>query len=416
MSTSAGFIRTYLVITFLFNLAMSLIWGVDTLFKLGAGLDIFQVMLTNAAFTAGSTVFEIPTGVVADTVGRRVSLLLCLGTLFVTTLLYVGAAWRGWGFGAFAWISVFLGLGYTFYTGAVDAWLVDALKATGYTAPLEPVFAKAQMMFGVGMLVGTITGGLLGQVHLYVPYLVRAAIVIPLFVLAWGGMREVGFTPRALELRRVPAEMRRVFVEGMEAGFHHPVVRPVMLASLVTMSFMIFGYYSWQKYFLDLLGKNLVWVNGVISSLVGLALIAGNALVAPLSRVVGTRTGVLILSIAVQAATATACGALGVLAPAPGAFYLVVLLYLVYALALGVAMPVKQGYLNAHIPSAQRATIISLDSFFANLGGVVGQSGWGYLAKVRGLAAAWVAGGATLLLGAPLYWLARRRDHTQDRF
>src|SRR5256885_11787871 len=52
--------------------------------------DIFQVMLTNAAFTLGSMVFEIPTGVVADTVGRRISLLLCLATLFVTTLLYVG--------------------------------------------------------------------------------------------------------------------------------------------------------------------------------------------------------------------------------------------------------------------------------------------------------------------------------------
>jgi MFS family permease len=361
-------------------------------------------------------VFEIPTGVVADTVGRRASLLLCLATLFVTTLLYVAAAWRGWGFAAFAWISVFLGLGYTFYTGAVDAWLVDALKATGYTAPLEPVFARGQMMFGVGMLVGTITGGLLGQIHLYIPYLVRAAIVIPLFALAWFGMRELGFTPRALELRRVPAEMRRVFVEGMNAGFHNPVVRPVMLASLVTMTFMIFGYYSWQKYFLDLLGKNLVWVNGVISSLLGLALIAGNALVAPLGRVVRTRTGVLTLSIVVQAATATACGALGVLAPAPATFYLVVALYLVYGLALGVAMPVKQAYLNVHIPSAQRATIISLDSFFASLGGVAGQTGWGYLAKARGIAVAWVAGGATLILGAPLYWLARRRDHSHDRF
>src|SRR5947208_16893431 len=73
-------------------------------------------------------VFEVPTGVVADTVGRRVSLLLCLVTLFVTTLLYVAIAWRGGGFWAFMWVSVFLGLGYTFYTGAVDAWLVDALK------------------------------------------------------------------------------------------------------------------------------------------------------------------------------------------------------------------------------------------------------------------------------------------------
>jgi len=413
---AGGIIRTYLSITVLFNLAMSLIWGVDTLFKLGAGLDIFQVMLTNAAFTAGSMVSEIPTGVVADTVGRRVSVLLCFGTLFVTTLLYVGAAWRGWGFGAFVWISALLGLGFTFYTGAMDAWLVDGLKAMGYTAPLEPVFVKGQMMFGVGMLVGTVTGGFLGQVHLYIPYLVRAGIVIPLFALAWRGMREIGFKPRALTLRRVPAEMRRVFVEGIDAGLRHPVVRPVMLVSLVTMTFMIFGFYSWQRYFLDLLGKNLVWVNGVISALVGLALIGGNALVAPLARAVGTRTGVLTLSLVVQAATATACGVLGLLPRTPATFYVVVALYLVYALALGVAMPVKQGYLNVHIPSAQRATVLSLDSFFANLGGVVGQTGWGYLAKARGLATAWVAGGATLLLGTPLYWLARRRDGTEDQF
>jgi MFS family permease len=414
MSTTV--IRTYLAITGLFNLAMSLIWGVDTLFKLEAGLDIFQVMLTNAAFTAGSMVFEIPTGVVADTVGRRTSLLLCLATLFITTLLYVAAFWWGWGFWAFVWVSVFLGLGYTFYTGAVDAWLVDALKATGYAAPLEPVFAKGQMMFGVGMLVGTIAGGVLGQIHLAIPYLVRAGIVVPLFVMAWLGMRDIGYTPRALELRRVPAEMRRVFVEGMQYGLRHPVVRPLMLASVVSMSFLIFGFYSWQKYFLDLLGKNLVWVNGVISSLLGLTLIAGNALVGPLARVVRTRTGMLTLSVVIQAAMIVACGGLGILVPGPATFYVVVALYLVYGLALGIATPVKQGYLNAHIPSAQRATIISLDSFFANLGGVGGQSGWGYLAKARGLAEAWVAGGAALLLGVPLYLLARRRDKALDRF
>ncbi len=400
---SVRIIRSYLTITFLFNLAMSLIWGIDTLFKMGAGLDIMQVLLTNSAFTLGSMVFEIPTGVVADTVGRRVSLLLCLVTLFVTTLLYVAIAWRGWGFWAFMWVSVFLGLGYTFYTGAVDAWLVDALKATGYAEPLEPVFARGQMAFGAGMLVGTIGGGFLGQIHLYIPYLVRAAIVVPLFVLAWFRMQELGYTPRALELRRVPAEMRRVFVEGMEYGLRHPVVRPVMLASLVSMSFMIFGFYSWQRYFLDLLGKNLVWVDGVISSLVGVSLIAGNALVAPLSRVVPTRAGLLALSVAIQAATAVACGLLS-------DFYGVVSLYLVYGIAVGIALPVKQAYLNAHIPSAQRATILSLDSMFANVGGVVGQSGWGWLARVRSIGEAWAYSGATLLLALPLYWLARRGE------
>ncbi|HEV2751942.1 MAG TPA: MFS transporter [Gemmatimonadales bacterium] len=404
---SARIIRTYFTITALFNFAMSLIWGIDTLFKMGAGLNIQQVLLTNAAFTLGSMVFEIPTGVVADTLGRRVSFLLCLATLFVTTLLYVAIAWRGWGFWAFVWVSVFLGLGYTFYTGAVDAWLVDALKATGYQDPLEPVFARGQMFFGGGMLVGTLGGGLLGQIRLDIPYFVRAAIVIPLFVLAWRGMPELGFTPRALELRRVPAEMRRVFIEGLSYGLKHPVVRPVMLASLVGMSFMIFGFYSWQRYFLDLLGRNLVWVDGVISSLVGLSLIVGNALVAPLSRVVRTRTGLLMISVAAQAALAVACGLLT-------NFYVVVSLYLLYGVAIGLAMPVKQAYLNAHIPSAQRATILSLDSMFGNTGGVIGQSVWGAVARVRSIGVAWAWSGLTLLLGIPLYWIARRSDKHLD--
>jgi MFS family permease len=415
-STGAGrgvdsrrIIRTYLAITFLFNVAMALIWGIDTLFKLGAGLDIRQVLLTNAAFTLGSVVFQIPTGVIADTVGRRASLLLCLATLFVSTLIYVAIAWRGGGFHAFLWASALLGLGFTFYTGAVDAWLVDALRATGYMEPLDPVFARGHMFFGAAMLVGTISGGLLGQIHLYLPYLVRAGLVVPLFALAWVAMPEPGFTRRALDLGRVVTEMRRVLVEGLGFALRHPVLRPVMGASFVSMTFMIFGFYSWQRYFLDLLGKDLVWVDGVISALVGLSLIAGNALVVPLQRVVRTRAGLLMLSVAAQVVLAVGCGVGRGLAR-PYAFYVVVSLYLLYGVAVGVTLPVKQAYLNEHIPSTERATILSLDSMFGDLGGVVGQSGWGWLAAARSIGEAWVYAGATMVLGLPLYWLARRRD------
>src|SRR3989475_6839820 len=77
-------------------------------------------------------------------------------------------------------------------------------------------------------------------------------------------------------------------------------------------------------------------------------------------------------------------------------------------------MPVKRAYLNAHIPTAQRATIISLDSMFANAGGVIGQSGWGWLARVRSIGEAWAFAGTTLPLGLPLYWVARRNDQRLD--
>ena len=72
--------------------------------------------------------------------------------------------------------------------------------------------------------------------------------------------------------------------------------------------------------------------------------------------------------------------------------------------------------INHHIPSSQRATILSVDSLFSELGSGVGQSGWGYLARRQGIGSAWVAAGAFLVLGIPLLALARRADPESDRF
>ena len=177
--TAQRIIRSYLTITSLFTGALALIWGVNTLFLLQAGLDIFHVMLVNAAFSFAQFAFEIPTGVVADTLGRRVSLLFCLITLLAATLAYVALPALGLGFWAFTFVSIVLGLGFTFWSGAAEAWLVDTLKHVGYDQPIERVFAKSQVAFGVAMLIGTTAGGLFGQVSLRLPYLVRAALLVP---------------------------------------------------------------------------------------------------------------------------------------------------------------------------------------------------------------------------------------------
>ncbi|HEX5948844.1 MAG TPA: MFS transporter, partial [Actinomycetota bacterium] len=103
-------IRTYLVITALFTLSASLIWGINTLFLLDAGLSIFEVFVANAAFTAAMALFEVPTGVVADTRGRRISFLLSAAVLAVGTLAYVGVAAIGGGVILFSLAGVILGL------------------------------------------------------------------------------------------------------------------------------------------------------------------------------------------------------------------------------------------------------------------------------------------------------------------
>ena len=65
--------RTYLLLTLLSTLAASFIWGINTLFLLDAGLNNAEAFAANAFFTAGMVVFEVPTGVLADTWGRRAS-------------------------------------------------------------------------------------------------------------------------------------------------------------------------------------------------------------------------------------------------------------------------------------------------------------------------------------------------------
>ncbi|HEX3219917.1 MAG TPA: MFS transporter, partial [Candidatus Limnocylindria bacterium] len=155
--------RTYLVLTLLTTLASSFIWGINTIFLLDAGLSNVEAFAANAFFTAGMVLFEIPTGVVADTRGRRFSYVLGAMTLFISTLLYllmwqIHAPLWGW-----AIASILLGLGFTFFSGATEAWLVDALKFTGFKGALESVFSKAQIVGGAAMLLGSVAGGLIAQ-------------------------------------------------------------------------------------------------------------------------------------------------------------------------------------------------------------------------------------------------------------
>src|SRR3954466_6764940 len=106
--------RTFLLLTLSSTLASSFIWGINTLFLLDAGLNNAEAFAANAFFTLGQVLFEVPTGVVADTRGRRFSYVLGAGTLLLSTLLYL-VMWQlhaplaGW-----ALASILLGLGFTF--------------------------------------------------------------------------------------------------------------------------------------------------------------------------------------------------------------------------------------------------------------------------------------------------------------
>ena len=84
------------------------------------------------------------------------------------------------------------------------------------------------------------------------------------------------------------------------------------------------------------------------------------------------------------------------------------ILLIVFGLLSGVMGPVRQAYINENIPSAQRATVLSFDSFFSDVGAVGGQLGLGYAAQTVSKAAAYTIGGAIYIVAAPLYRRAGR--------
>jgi MFS family permease len=398
----------YFTLAGLYTLSAALIWGVNTLFLLDAGLSFSEVFVANAAFAAGMVVCEVPTGVVADTLGRRVSFLLSVSVLAVTTLIYVGLAQVGAGVVPFAVVSAFMGLGFTFYSGAMEAWVVDALATTGYTGALDRVFARGQQVTGAMMLVGTVSGGLLGQVDLAIPYLVRSALLVVVLVIASAVMFDLGFAPQRIPARQLPTAVARNARAGVEFGWSQRSLRLLMLASMAQTGFFAWGFYASQPYLLDLLASDAVWVAGLFAAAVALSMIAGNQLVHVGSRHCGRRTTLLLAAGAAMTAAALVVGL-------ASSFWVAFPALLVVTASVGVTSPVRSAYFHHVVPTEQRATVISFDSMVSSAGGVVGPAGLGALGEARAIGTAFVAGGVVTAAAIPLLARVRAIGGEADR-
>ena len=275
MATPRSIQRTYLMLMLGNTLAASLIWGINTIFLLDAGLTNVEAFAANAFFTAGMVIFEIPTGIVADTIGRRTSYLLGTLTLSSGSLIYVLLWQIDAPFWEWAIASLFLGLGFTFFSGAVEAWLVDALTATGYTGDLETVFGRGQILTGVGMLTGSVAGGFLAQqVSLGFPFVLRAVILLVMFVAAFRLMHDVGFTPE--KGGRPLPEMRKILSNSIDYGWRVTPVKWLMVEALFTGGVGIYAFYALQPYLLELYGDPHAYqVAGLAAAIVAGAQILG---------------------------------------------------------------------------------------------------------------------------------------------
>jgi MFS family permease len=407
MPTPRSIQRTYLILMLGNTLAASLIWGINTIFLLDAGLSNLEAFAANAFFTAGMVLFEVPTGIVADTAGRRTSYLLGTITLSASTILYVLLWQIEAPFWQWAVVSILIGLGFTFFSGAVEAWLVDALTASGYKGNMESVFGRGQVVSGVAMLGGSVAGGFIAQLtNLGVPFVLRGVILIVMFVVAFRLMHDIGFTPK--RGGRPLVEIKNVAGASIEYGLKVPAVRWLMIEALFSGGVGIYAFYALQPYLLELYGDPRAYqIAGLVAAIVAGAQIVGGMLATRIRGVFRRRTSALI-----------SAGVLGVLTLGliglVESFWAVIALIVLWGLLFAAVMPIRQTYLNGLIPSPQRATILSFDSLMESSGGVWAQPLLGRAADVWGYAPSYLMGAAISALALPFLVLSRRQNAPAD--
>ncbi|HEY0620080.1 MAG TPA: MFS transporter [Kribbella sp.] len=370
------------------------------------GLSPLQMVLVGTTLEVACFLFEVPTGIVADLYSRRLSIIIgfsLIGAGFllqglVPTFLAVLAA------------QVLWGIGYTFTSGADQAWITDEIGED----QVSRVFVREQQINLSCTIVGTVTAGALGLVSLPLPMTLSGAGMVLLALALLVFMREENFHPTPKAERENFRQMVDTFKHGLAVARQRPVVRTLVLISLISglsseafdrlWSVKILSDFS----FPELFGTSDPAVWFTVLALAGTFLSLGASLV--VNKVSPERVNALhpnrLLALfgALQVAGVVGFALAGHLWLALAAMWL-------NQVAGTIAYPVESAWLNRNVESRSRATVISMVSQSNAIGQVVGGPPLGALAGRTSLRTALVVSGL-ILTPIPLLYLRLRPART----
>jgi hypothetical protein len=373
------------------------------LLPLSRGLDVADVGVVWMTHGLVVAVLELPTGALADVVGRRRTL---LAGAVLTAASMVGYAVAS-GLGGFLAAIALMAAGRALVSGSLEAWYVDALRAAEPGASLRAGLSWGGAADGLALAGGSLLGGVIpllagglparGEAALLVfspPLLVAAGVALAYGVAVAVLVRE---PPRRRERAGLAAaghELRAVAVEASGYARSSRAVRRLLVVSAIAGLSFTAVELLWQPRLADLAGgaADQTVLFGAVSAAVWLALALGSALSPLAARVRGVRWG--------YAGTVAASALLlAALAAAGSPLMFVVLYVLVYA-AGGVAEPLHLELLHESVGAKARATVLSAESLATQLGGAVANLGLSRLADGRGIGAAWAVAAAALFAAA----------------
>ncbi|MGE5426074.1 MAG: MFS transporter [Bacillota bacterium] len=381
-------IRSFTILSFMIKLAPAFFATTYQLFLFEHGLDIFAMSAINAAYMIATFILEIPTGAFADSFGRRASTsvgCLILGLSFLVYFLSAGLM-------GFILAEIIGALGMTLISGAAEAWAVDALAREG-GRPLD-LFRQEEKARQAGVIVGSLSGALVGSLDLSLPWLLSGIGMIGAAIIAWRLMPEPGFARKQLSFNLQP--LISTAKESWREGRSNPsFLRLTAMSAIFAVSVQSLNM-QWTLSFKN--GFQLpVWSLGLIFVGISLATALG-ARFAPLAASKGRHDGqVLSYAFGLAGIAMLLSGLVRNLLPA-------LTFFLLHESGQGLFSPLKKEMINRRVDSHNRATMLSLESMGAHAGAFVGLIGGGWIAESLSISAAWSGSGLLLLVLTPLLW------------
>ncbi|HCB02370.1 MAG TPA: MFS transporter [Anaerolineae bacterium] len=397
--------KVYLFIEFTASAFFSMMFVTVSLYEATvAGLTPLQLVLVGTTLEISAFLFEIPTGVVADVYSRRLSIIIGY------VLMGIGFLVEGL-FPAFLPIllaQVIWGLGYTFTSGATQAWISDEIGEEKANA----LFLRATRYSLVASLIGMGLALFIGANNVAMPIIVGAVGVLSIGIILIFIMPETGFTPTPQEDRTTWDHMLHTFNEGLKAVKLRP-----RLMTILGVGFF-YGLYSegfdrlWVKHLLDNFEIPILFGNNQVAFFAILR-IASAVLTIFVVQYVEKKvdsSNSLAIGRAMMLVTGLIAAAMIGFALSP-LLSLTLCLYLVIDTLRDVRSPLHTAWVNQKLDSETRATIHSMSGQVDSIGQIAGGSS-GLVARYLSVKAAIMFSG--LLLTPAMFLVSRANAQSRN--
>ena len=374
MSMFKNKIRIFYFLSLLGGFSFGLITPLFVVYGLSLGFTIAQVGLLFGARQISGFLFEIPTGIFADTYGRKKSILLTYALIVVAAFFYFFST----SFSVLLLGSIIAGLALTFTSGAFDALIVDSLDLSQREHERNKAFVRLGIMTSLGLILGGVAGSVIAYFDLRYIWFFQAIIGVLSFFIGWSFIEEKF-------IRSEQQVEQRSFIKSFTEKLKQPLLsviksKNILLLFFVSMIIVLaeaFYLIGWPIMLKDILSIPVHYF-GIIASAATAFFLIGSLVAEKYSLKKGT-INTIILSLIFMGIFYLLFGFSTSILLSLTSFFLIDFFY-------GGFTPLFYSLLNKFIPSSQRATILSVYGLTAS-----GTSGFGQV----------LAGGLLVVMAAP---------------